>query len=1048
MTFEEFFGHLWKDEQGKPLRPFPWQRELARRIENDGHWPSPIEAPTSAGKTALIDIAVYALAMEWKAASTRIFFVVDRRIVVDEAKERADVIADQIQHDPGLSNLKMKLAALSDADRALHVSVMRGGMPLETAWAKSPTQPTICLTTVDQLGSRLLFRGYGVSRKMAAIHAGLAATDSLVILDEAHLSEPFRQTLNLLKLYRSDKWCECVVGKPLQITFISATLPKQKRLDDRNAFEFKETYQKDEEPSDVLKRRLDASKQTILVAPIGNWKPPNQTPSMSERKRWNAQEPDRKKAFASQVCQTAVKSLNLEYRPRAIGVILNRVGTARAVHEQLSEWINKNNIEADAILLTGRCRPIDRDWLITRYWKRIKANRHRSPEDRPIFVVATQCIEAGANLDFDALVTEIASLDALRQRFGRLDRLGDLGITQAWIVTRSDSVKIEDDPVYGEALCNSFKLLQTISPTTKKPDKKKAQATSENCLGFGIQEFKLIQKDLLHKITEDEFKKLKKKNAKEEDESKKRKEQDLRIEASEIADKRWAGCLAPQKKAPVLMPSHLDYLAQANPRPAPDPDPAIFLHGPKTEPADLNLIWRSDLPAEIDDWIETLSLVPPSSAESLSLPFGVAKTWLLGRLGQDFSDVEGETVGEDEPTRENDDNLPISLLIWRGKESIVVSTKAEMRERLRPGDTVVLPSSAGGLDEYGWNPASRASVTDIADIAHSQQKGRSTLRFHPSVFYSWQEGTSAIPDEEFASLRQILKSLRLRADDEARDFPLGKVNEILVMLVQCMWLRSDIHNLVRNLSEQGFRQQPYPDGSGWIITSKKKPNEKPVYLWEDDDCSFADSERKLSAHIADVESVLNRWLKRFSFPEVVGNALKSFPQMHDLGKADPRFQDFLYGGRHEGAGQSLLAKSEEVRLTKNEFQTRWKECELQPGWRHELTSLDVIHQTPSCLDHLSKKSIALLLHLIATHHGFCRAVPPVINDPNAPPVSASFGAAVQLTKRTAWHRLDSGLIDQFACLQRQFGWHGLAFLEAIVRLADHVASAKLNDHDH
>jgi CRISPR-associated endonuclease/helicase Cas3 len=39
---------------------------------------------------------------------------------------------------------------------------------------------------------------------MAPIHAGLAATDSLIILDEAHISEPFRQTLSHLKGYRSE----------------------------------------------------------------------------------------------------------------------------------------------------------------------------------------------------------------------------------------------------------------------------------------------------------------------------------------------------------------------------------------------------------------------------------------------------------------------------------------------------------------------------------------------------------------------------------------------------------------------------------------------------------------------------------------------------------------------------------------------------------------------------------------------------------------------------------------------------------------------------
>ncbi|MGH6884528.1 MAG: hypothetical protein ACREGK_00440, partial [Geminicoccales bacterium] len=93
--------------------------------------------------------------------------------------------------------------------------------------------------------------------------------------------------------------------------------------------------------------------------------------------------------------------------------------------------------------MTGCMRPLDRAELERDLVDRIRAGRERT--DERMVLVSTQAIEAGADFDFDALVTECPSLDALRQRFGRLDRLGELRTTEAVVLVGSSDV-IESGP--------------------------------------------------------------------------------------------------------------------------------------------------------------------------------------------------------------------------------------------------------------------------------------------------------------------------------------------------------------------------------------------------------------------------------------------------------------------------------------------------------------------------------------------------------------------------------------------------------------------------
>src|ERR1022692_5065165 len=138
MTFAEFFYAVWQ------RYPFPWQAEFAAEVLK-GNW-RPIGMPTAAGKTALIDIAFFALAMRAPKAARRIFFVVDRRVIVDDAAERAASLALRLSEaDPNsdLGKIAQALRSIGGTAEPLATAVLRGGIPRDDSWTDSPLQPVV-----------------------------------------------------------------------------------------------------------------------------------------------------------------------------------------------------------------------------------------------------------------------------------------------------------------------------------------------------------------------------------------------------------------------------------------------------------------------------------------------------------------------------------------------------------------------------------------------------------------------------------------------------------------------------------------------------------------------------------------------------------------------------------------------------------------------------------------------------------------------------------------------------------------------------------------
>lgn len=949
--------------------PFPWQSRLAAQVLDTGGrggWPDVLAVPTGCGKTSALDVALFALAAQPERFPRRVVMVIDRRVVVDQGYEHALRIGAALMNptDPVARQVMENLRALwgGKAGQApIECAVLRGGMPREDDWAQRPDRPVLALSTVDQVGSRLLFRGYGVSQKMASVHAGLLGHDTLFLLDEVHLAVPFAETLLALRSRWRGFWPNPLPDR-WGVVRLSAT-PGLKQPRDR-VFTLAPGGDDDEHPH--LKQRLQARKPAMLR-------------EISVRGK---DEDAKRGAFVSGCAKAAVELLgtgNLPAgKPSTIGVIVNRVATAREV-AALLETEAKDAF--DVQLLTGRMRPLDRDEVLQTLQPRIKAGRERGANTRPLIVVATQCIEAGADFDFDALATECASFDALRQRFGRLDRLGERHHSghpsPAVILGRSDQlgVNADPDPVYGPALKATWDWLNGLGETSD----------------FGIRRL------------------------------------------PEPAEETLTTLIAPRIHAPILLAAHLDAWNQTHPRPEPDPEVALWLHGPQRGEPEVQLVWRADFneaslkqaqadtpegAAAREDLIARLTACPPGGAEALALPVSAVRRWLKAQSACELTDAVMQEPDEDPQQQRLVGRL---VFKWDGDDSFVLAD-----EGLRPGMTLVVPASYGGIARGNWNPEARDPVADHGDCVQWQRHRRATLRLNAdslpaALRSSWLPKSSE--DDTAQDTRQLVR-------DWLDGLPVG--------------LPSPWNEIVGTLG-RGPRVVTHFDGSLTLIARKAA---REAVSTEDDGASFIEREVTLAAHSEDVWRWAEGFARRVGLPEAVREDVVLAAWLHDAGKADPRFQKWLVGGSAVRLAllDAPLAKSAQTLRDRRAGQQARLLAGYPDGYRHELLSVAMVANNAALLEQAHDRE--LVLHLVGAHHGWCRPFAPfndhlediqaAVSMTNGP---AGVSAELAAGTRHQLARLDSGITDRFWTLTERYGWWGLAWLEAILRLADHRASA-------
>ena len=351
-----------------------------------------IEAPTGSGKT---EAAFYlADTVLQKAHNAGIYIAMPTQATSNQMFSRtAEFLAHRYEHDELNLHLVHGAALLTSQDNQLKPNGIWGDDHPEESNIRShawflPRKRTLLapfgVGTVDQtflsvLKSRHFFlRMFGLSHK-------------ILIFDEVHAYDVYMTEIFKTLLH----WLHAV---GTSVIILSATLPFQTRQ------EFMQAYGSGEVPMENVEfpRISTVSEGQPQVISAGKF------PSRTIQLGWIDKDID-------SIIQTLKSKLS---EGGCAAVLCNRVQRAQNVYDAVKDAFR--DTETEIILFHGRFPLCWREGIETRvlscFGKETSNRPHRA------IVIATQVIEQSLDLDFDLMITDLAPIDLLIQRIGRLHR--------------------------------------------------------------------------------------------------------------------------------------------------------------------------------------------------------------------------------------------------------------------------------------------------------------------------------------------------------------------------------------------------------------------------------------------------------------------------------------------------------------------------------------------------------------------------------------------------------------------------------------------------
>lgn len=506
VAFRKFIAAVHRDDStGQSRQPYQWQIRLMLHVADTLRWPERIAAPTASGKTSVIDIHVFLNALaglaqcgdpdfSWIGSGLshiprRLVLTVNRRSLVDDQYEEAlalhrriveeaDSCEDEETKETLLIARKGLLARSSSQILAedpslekhgaqysiLNVVELRGGMGssgVDRNWRYFPQTCAIVCATPDMFGSRLLFRGYGTSRAMRPLEAGLFAYDTVLIADEAHLSRQLVETAR--QVSRLEHFVKSPIPQfvpSLQVVSTTATQAEaaEDSAEDSTVVGVEAA---DFEIDGTLARRLTSPKPAIL--------------DLASSSRAEILTKIAERCFSliqkAQHGEAAEKGI--------VGCVVNRVSDAVIVGKQLRQLLKNAGIERPIESYLGPMRGFEKQRVSAKLKECFDADAFDNPKT-PCCIIGTQTLEVGVDADFYALVTELAPAAAIVQRAGRVNRQGKRPAGHVYVFGLNPGVDEkthakEAAPYLPEDLSKCGEWLRTL-PLTGSSDDASAEA--------------------------------------------------------------------------------------------------------------------------------------------------------------------------------------------------------------------------------------------------------------------------------------------------------------------------------------------------------------------------------------------------------------------------------------------------------------------------------------------------------------------------------------------------------------------------------------------